>query len=231
MKKIIFGIFAHPDDEAFGPSGTLLREVKNGTDVYLVSFTLGDAGTNPDNVADLAAVRDKEWRAAGQLIGAKEQIWLGYKDGHLDNRVLIEAASRLETLIRDCVATYGDSGRELEIECMSMDFNGISGHIDHIVAARATALAFYRLKQRDSRLTRLRLVCIPRTVLPTINTDWLFMEPGRSLEMIDETIDNRELQPEIIAIMRSHHSQRGDGEAHIKNRAASLGIDYFRVLS
>lgn len=228
MKKIIFGIFAHPDDEAFGPSGTLLREIKNGTDVYLVSLTLGDAGTNPDNVADLAAVHEAEWRTAGKLLGVKEQIWLGYKDGQLNNLAMIEAAAKLEKLLREYATTYDEPAT---IELMTMDLNGISGHIDHIVAARAAALVFYRLKQTDTRFTRLRLACIPASILPSINTSWLFMESGRTAKEIDETIDNRDLQPAIIAIMRAHHSQRGDGETHIKNRADLLGIDYFRILT
>ena len=37
MKKIIFGIFAHPDDEAFGPSGTLLLETRSGTELHLIT--------------------------------------------------------------------------------------------------------------------------------------------------------------------------------------------------
>ena len=44
MKRVIFGIFAHPDDEAFGPSGTLLMETKAGTELHLITLTLGEAG-------------------------------------------------------------------------------------------------------------------------------------------------------------------------------------------
>ena len=150
---------------------------------------------------------------------------LGYQDGQLNNLVMIEGAERIQKLVQELTKDRTD----IEIEFMSSDLNGISGHIDHIVAARAAILAFYRLKETDRRLKRIRLSCIPESYLPTYNTAWLYMEPGRCKEDINETIDAREHLDEIIAIMRAHHSQRGDGETHIEQRRDKLGLNYFIV--
>ena len=100
MKKIIFAIFAHPDDEAFGPSGALLKEVKDGNDLHLITFTNGDAGMNPDNARDLGAVRTQEWDKAGQLFGAKTMHLLGYEDGRLSETPLNELRERCMRAIR-----------------------------------------------------------------------------------------------------------------------------------
>lgn len=226
MKKIIFGIFAHPDDEAFGPSGTLLLETKSGTELHLITLTVGDAGTNPDNHADLGAVRLNEWQTAGKLMGASSMAFLGYADGQLNNEVLVEAGHKIVELVTQIVES---ADKDTVIEFMTNDLNGISGHIDHIVAARAACWAFYRLKADDKRFTRIRLTCIPREILPVANTNWLYMEPGRTPDEIGEIVDARHLRDEIIAIMRAHHTQRGDGEHHIKQRGDSLGMNYFTI--
>jgi LmbE family N-acetylglucosaminyl deacetylase len=226
MKKVIFGIFAHPDDEAFGPSGTLLMETKAGNDVHLITLTLGDAGTNPDNHPDLAAVREKEWRDAGELMGVKSLHYLGYKDGQLDNLSMIQIQEKLLAYIDEILKDEPD---DIEIEFMSMDTNGITGHIDHIVAGRSACYAFYKLKERDSRVTRIRLVCIPKSQLPVPNTHWLYMDAGRDEAEIDETIDACQYHDEIIKIIRTHYSQRSDGESHIKQRGDKLGVSHFIV--
>lgn len=226
MKKIIFGIFAHPDDEAFGPSGTLLLETRSGTELHLITLTVGDAGTNPDNHSDLGDVRLKEWRTAGQLMGASSMHFLGYLDGQLNNETMIEAGQKIVELVTKVIKS---ADKDTTIEFMTSDLNGISGHIDHIVAARAACWAFYRLKASDKRLTRIRLTCVPRDALPTANTNWLYMEPGRTEEEIGEVIDARHLRDDIIAIMRTHHTQRGDGESHIERRGDGLGMNYFTI--
>lgn len=226
MKKIIFGIFAHPDDEAFGPAGTLLKETRNSTELHLITFTAGDAGTNPDQVEDLGAVREQEWRAAGALLGASSMHFLGYKDGHLDNQIMIEAVRRLIDIISEKI---GDTPADTEIEFMSLDLNGYTGHIDHIVAARAACLAFYRLKQQDNRFSRIRLACVPSSIDPTINIDWIYREAGRTPDEIDEIVDARDLRNDIVAVMNMHESQRGDRDTTIKNQGNSLGLNYFIV--
>lgn len=226
MKKVIFGIFAHPDDEAFGPCGTLLMEVKSGADIHLITLTLGEAGSNPDSLPNLAKVREKEWRTAGALIGAKSMRCLGYRDGHLDNLAMLEIHSRLTEII---TTTASELPSDATIELMSMDTNGISGHIDHIVASRSACYVFYTLKTQDPRVSHLRLACASRAQSPEPNTDWLFAEAGRAGHEIDETVDARAYQNEIIAIMRAHQSQRGDSELHIKQRGESLGLDHFIV--
>lgn len=228
MKKIIFGIFAHPDDEAFGPSGTLLLETRAGAELHLITLTVGDAGTNPDKHPDLGAVRLAEWQTAGQLMGATSMNFLGYADGQLNNNTMIEAGQKIIELITSIIET---ADKDTIIEFMTSDLNGISGHIDHIVAARAACWAFYRLKASDNRLTRIRLACIPHQMLPSSNTNWLYMESGRPDDAIGEVVDARHLRDDIIAIMRSHYTQRGDGEGHIKQRGDSLGLNYFIVMT
>lgn len=228
MKKIIFGIFAHPDDEAFGPSGTLMKEIDEGADVHLITFTTGQAGTNPDNHADLGTVREQEWRAAGALMGISSLHVLGYEDGHLDNIIMQAAVAQIDAIITQTLSRYDEP---ITIELMSIDTNGITGHIDHIVAGRASCLIFYRRKADDSRFTRLRLACLSADQLPAVNIDWLYMEAGRSAEQIGEIVDATSYHDRIVAVMRAHHTQRGDAETHFARRGDRLGINSFIVLT
>ncbi|MEP6710509.1 MAG: PIG-L family deacetylase [Candidatus Saccharibacteria bacterium] len=226
MKKIIFGIFAHPDDEAFGPSGTLLLETRAGTELHLISLTAGENGTNPDNLPDLGATRLEEWHAAGKLIGATELHYLGFVDGTLSNMAFLEAVKRIEKIVRDVIETQTE---DIEVEFMSMDLNGLTGHIDHIVAARAACFVFYKLKRQGLPLTRIRLACLAKEVVSEPNLDFVFMEPGRTADEISETIDARSVVDEVYAIMRTHHTQRGDGESHITNHGKNVAINNFIV--
>ena len=166
MKKILFGIFAHPDDEAFGPGGALIKAVHDGVELHLITLTLGQNGTNPDNAPDLGAVRREEWRKSGTMMGATGQHELGYIDGRLCNIEMLEIADKIERIVRETI-----SDQDVEVEFMGFDLNGLTGHIDHIVASRALCLAFYRLKQRDDRFTRVRLFCLPREQNPEVDTD------------------------------------------------------------
>lgn len=228
MKKIIFGIFAHPDDEAFGPSGALLLETKTGSELHLITLTNGSAGTNPDNATNLGEVRLKEWQAAGQLLGATSMHHLGFEDGQLNNQAMLEASQKIEHIITKIANGHAEP---VEIEFMTIDLNGLTGHIDHIVAARAACFVFYRLKTQDKRYKRIRLSCLSRKQLPAVNTDWLFMEPGRAPQEIDQTIDAQPLREEIIGVVKAHHSQRGDGEAMLRSQNDSLGLCHFIIKS
>lgn len=227
MKKLLFGIFAHPDDEAFGPSGTMLSEVKQGAELHLFTLTAGEHGSNPDNVPNLREVRLEEWRTSGKLMGARGMTHLGFIDGKLNNHTLVQAAEKIEKIIRQIITSHATP---VEADIISTDLNGITGHIDHIVASRAAHQVFYSLKHEGLPLKRLRLVCIPRKHTgDEPDTGFVFMEPGRLPEEIDETIDNRRYLDEVQAIMRAHHTQREDGETHLRERGEQVAIDHFIV--
>lgn len=104
MKRLVIGIFAHPDDEGFGPSGTLLLETNAGSELHLICATCGEAGQNVDGHGDLGAVRQDEWRAAGKLLGATSMIQLGYPDGKLCNDLYLEIASKIIAYIEDLLS-------------------------------------------------------------------------------------------------------------------------------
>lgn len=226
MKKIIVGIFAHPDDEAFGPSGTLLMETQAGTELHLITLTAGEAGMNPDNVPDLAEVRLQEWYSAGSLIGAQEMHHLGYTDGTLNNLDHQTITDEIIRITEDIL----DGRDDVDVEFMSIDLNGVTGHIDHIVAARSACLAFYRLKAKGHPMRRIRLACYPSNGSDQPNTDFVFMEAGRKPDEISETIDARAHAKEVIEIMRCHHTQRSDGENHIAALGDDVALNHFIVL-
>jgi len=226
MKKVIFGIFAHPDDEAFGPCATLLKTVREGAEIHLILLTDGGAGTNPDNLENLGAVRLEEWRKAGSLLGATSMEYLGFRDGELNNLAMIEAGQKIVDIVSN---TLKSSPADASVEFMTLDLNGFTGHIDHIVAARAASFAFYRLKDRDPRFDCIRYACLPRSLITVPDTSWIFTEAGRTQNEIDETVDCRNLKNDILAIMKVHHTQRGDFEKFIASRGELLGLNYFIV--
>lgn len=227
MKKVIFGIFAHPDDEAFGPSGTLLLEKAAGNEVHLICATAGENGTNPDNIDNLAAVRLDEWRTAGALIGADSMHHLGYTDGTLCNNDYFPIADAITQIIRNKTAGRPD----IDIELMSIDLNGITGHLDHIAIGRIACYVYCAIKEADPRVTRLRLACITDGEAPSSNCDWLYMERGRTPTEIKETIDASEHLETIKQIMHAHQTQRADCEAHLKKMGDRVALNHFLVIS
>ncbi len=43
--KVLLAVFAHPDDETFGPGGTLARYAAEGVDVHYACATRGETAS------------------------------------------------------------------------------------------------------------------------------------------------------------------------------------------
>lgn len=75
----VLAVGAHPDDLEILCAGTLARYVKEGHEVVMCVATDGTAGHMVIKPPELAQIREREARAAAEVIGA-EFMWLGYPD-------------------------------------------------------------------------------------------------------------------------------------------------------
>lgn len=144
----LLAVFAHPDDESFGPGGTLARYARSGVDVWLVCGTDGDAGTvDAELLADVAStaqLRAAELCCAAQTLGLRGVDWLGYRDsgmaGSADNQ---HPASLYQAPMAEVVGKIVASMRAHRPQVVICDnqFGGY-GHPDHIKLHQATVAAF-----------------------------------------------------------------------------------------
>src|SRR6476646_4086589 len=112
-------VLAHPDDESLGTGGILARYAAEGVATFLVTATRGERGW-PGNAADypgpqaLGRMREAELRAAAQVLGLREVVFLNYQDGELDRANPAEAIGQLVAQVRrlrpDVVVTFDPSG-------------------------------------------------------------------------------------------------------------------------
>jgi N-acetyl-1-D-myo-inositol-2-amino-2-deoxy-alpha-D-glucopyranoside deacetylase/mycothiol S-conjugate amidase len=140
---------AHPDDESFGPGGTLALYAKRGVAVHLICATRGEAGMveqelleQHESVADL---REHELRCAAEILGLKSVHFLDYRDsgmvGSEDNRhpnALI--AAPIEQVIQQI--TYHIRRIKPQV-VLTFDPQGGYGHPDHIAVHKASTAAFH----------------------------------------------------------------------------------------
>lgn len=93
-------IYAHPDDIEFSGGGTAALWASQGSEVIYVVITDGNVGSHEEGMtADrLIETRRVEQRAAAEVAGAKECIFLGYHDGLL--QPTLELRKDLVRLIR-----------------------------------------------------------------------------------------------------------------------------------
>ena len=213
MKNLLFGIFAHPDDEAFGPAASLYHAAHHDYDVHLILLTDGENGTNPDNEPDLGTLRLQEWKTCGELIGASSQYALHYPDGSLSNNLYHEIAQKILKRITDVIAHHQTP---IELTFMTYEKNGITGHLDHIATSFITTYVYLTLRKDpplDVTIGKLKYYCLPHAMIPQSNTDWLFMQCGTKEKACDEIFDYRDLAEQKLKIMKAHYSQRHDMDA------------------
>lgn len=146
-RRALLAVLAHPDDESFGPGGTLAKYARAGVEVHIAIATDGAAGSvaegYEDSRSELAAVRTKELEAAVKILGGTLYM-LNYRDsGYVGdpanehpeafiNADMTEATGRIVQLIREIrpqvVLTHDETGGYL--------------HPDHIMCWKITKPAF-----------------------------------------------------------------------------------------
>lgn len=144
----LVAVLAHPDDESFGPGGTLALYARRGAEVHLICATRGEVGdVAPELMKGFASVgdlREHELRCAAEHLGLREVHFLGYRDsgmpGSPDNRhPQALAANPVEEVAGKVVCLL----REIKPQVV-ITFDPIGGyrHPDHIAIQRATVEAF-----------------------------------------------------------------------------------------
>jgi LmbE family N-acetylglucosaminyl deacetylase len=132
-------IAAHPDDADFGPAATAARWIDAGSVGWLVCCTSGDQG-GEDPEADplaLAALREREQRAAAAVVGYEGVSFLHQPDGALVNDLILR-----ELLVREIRTFRPDAVLASDPDVLFHGDGGIN-HTDHRAAGMAAVDAVY----------------------------------------------------------------------------------------
>jgi len=83
----ILVITPHPDDAEFGVAGTVAKWTREGKQVVYVVCTNGNKGTSDPDVKPetLAEIRQNEQRAAAEILGVREVVFLENQDQGLED--------------------------------------------------------------------------------------------------------------------------------------------------
>jgi LmbE family N-acetylglucosaminyl deacetylase len=156
MSKTLLAIFAHPDDETFGPGGTLAKYAAEGVAVHLICATRGEVGESGledlGDCEDLACQREQELRCAADVLGMTDVHFLGYQDSGMAGSSANEHPRALVQADPDAVAgQITDFMRRLQPQVvLTFDPYGAYGHPDHIAMHRATVAAYERMCRSEA---------------------------------------------------------------------------------
>ncbi len=148
MKRTLLAVLAHPDDESFGPGGTLARYAAEGVDVHIVIATDGVAGSVVESyqneMEQLVAVRTKELEAAVKILGGTLHM-LCYRDsGYINDPANEHPDAFIQADEYEATGRIVQLIRELQPQVvMTHDETGGYFHPDHIMCWKVTTAAFH----------------------------------------------------------------------------------------
>ena len=144
----LLGVFAHPDDESFGPGATLACYADEEVEVHVLTVTDGAAGdlltSLPPGVKSLKDLRCRELECAVQVLGATAMHTLAYRDSGMPGTTANQDPGCL---------LQADRGKVIWQLCGVMralqphvvithDSTGVYFHPDHIRTWELTTAAF-----------------------------------------------------------------------------------------
>jgi LmbE family N-acetylglucosaminyl deacetylase len=220
-------VFAHPDDDAFGITGTVALHTDDpGFAFALVLATSGEHGMISDpslaTRETLGEVREREdlagWRALGREPDRLE--FLRYPDGGVTGVPFEELVGRIAAILReerpDVVITFGPEG--------------VTAHPDHITVGRAATEAFHRLCATDGggflRLLHNRLRKsdidwfsdeLQRRRMDPIDQTAVFQPHGVPDELVNVIVDCRAVWRRKRAALDQHRTQADDTQSFPKD--------------
>ena len=101
IPRRVLVVFAHPDDADFGCSGTVAAWTEAGAEVVYCLLTSGNKGSHDLKAtpAQVARTREREQRAAAEILGVEKCVFLRHDDGELE--VTMALRSEVCRVIRD----------------------------------------------------------------------------------------------------------------------------------
>jgi LmbE family N-acetylglucosaminyl deacetylase len=206
-------LFAHPDDAEFMCGGTVARWAREGTKVHYVVITDGSAGSNEPGVTreQMRPIREREQRAAAEVLGASSVTFLGELDGHLE--VTLDTRRKVcreVRRIRPDVIVAPDPQR-------LWSGTGYINHSDHKVAGLLALSAI--MPDAPTRLMFPELLEEGLEPFEIPNLMLVAEDPDTFVD-ITETIDTK------IESLRAHGSQGThdpETESWVRERAREIG--------
>lgn len=214
MKRVI-AIFAHPDDEALGPSGTLATLAEDH-EVYLICVTSGEAaGKTNEEKLSIGQIRRGEVIKSARILGIKEVFFLGYEDGTLCNSIYHQLAEDIKKKVE-----------ELRPEVLlTFEMHGVSGHIDHITVSFVTSFVF----KKYSFVKKLMYYVTSREESDKMGDYFVFFPDGYTRDEVNEVVNTSKVWDKKVAAMYCHQSQMHDVERVIKNKKNRPKEEYFLI--
>jgi len=196
---------AHPDDEAGGFGGTLLRYAERGVETHVVCLTPGQAATHRGNARsdeELSAMRRREFEAACKLLKISHGAVLDYPDGKLDRQdfyaVVADLTRRVRELRPQVVMTMGTEG-------------AITAHPDHSMVSVFATMACHWAGRTNRFPEQFQNGLAPHRIQKLYYATALFTMPERQPVALAPTTTILDLEPrEIdvkIAAFQCHTSQ------------------------
>jgi LmbE family N-acetylglucosaminyl deacetylase len=188
-------IVAHPDDADFGPAATAARWIDAGSAGWLVCCTSGDQG-GEDPFADpleLAALREREQRAAAAVIGYEGVTFLHQPDGALVNDLALR-----EQLVREIRTFKPDAVLCTDPQAIFYRGGGVN-HTDHRAAGIAAVDAVYPAARNPMAFPALARGGLDKHVVRRLYLFWS--------EQPDTWIDVTATLDRKVAALAEHKSQ------------------------
>ena len=227
--------FAHPDDESFGPGGTLIHYAEAGVAVHYLCGTRGELGEAPEEHMagheSVAAMRSAELMSAAKPLGLTGLHFLGYRDsgmeGSPDNAHPEALAAADVEAVAERITRHIRTIRPQVV--LTFDPTGGYFHPDHIAMHHATKLAFEAAGDPERfpeqiaegldawRPDKLYYTTFPRALVRL--TTWLMPLFGKDPSKLG---DNEDIDLRRIAAVRQHATTRIAVGRHYDRRMAAV---------
>lgn len=212
MTQRILVILPHPDDEAFGVSGTLAKLISEGAQVTYACLTLGEMGRNMGvpliaNRVTLPLIRKNELLEACRAIGIQDVRMLGFHDKTIEFEDKDYLDGKIDELIREIRPTL-----------VMTFYPDHSVHPDHDATGAAVVRTIVRMPPEE----RPPIHCIAFSH----NRETVLGKP-------DVVIDVSAFIDQKIAALRAHRSQfaiaemLGGGKPNRKELTKRFGVESF----
>lgn len=225
----MLAVFAHPDDEAFGPGGML---AKYGQDpdvtIHLLTATKGEAGqwhesaklkvqsvkVKEQKELKVHHIREEELKKSAKVLGIEKVEFLDYIDGTLCNAIYHELAGKItkkmEEFKPDVIVTH--------------DRLGWSGHLDHSAVSMITTYSFLH----SSIGKKLYYYCITKELRdPARDNYFVYFPEGYDQKDITTRVDFTSEWDIKVKAMQQHESQKHDVDMILNWYKDKARVDHF----